>query len=205
MNLTKTDPPVAAVYDRRFLRNAFLQCGDGHRPPLQTAGRKQQRIFLRKLKNSLFLVVAGLAFALIARADDKPDYNNDVKVTKLLRTSTNAAGQTIVYPKDGPAEVSILTVEIPPGKQTGWHKHPVPIFGYVLSGTLTVNFAGGEKKVFHPGDALAEAVNVLHNGVNHGTETVKLLIFVAGEKGVPFTIKETSREALDSPSAKMSQ
>jgi len=136
-------------------------------------------------------IIAGLTLSLsFHAAADKPDYNSDVTVTKLLRTSTNAAGQTIVYPKGHPAEVSILTVEIPPGKQTGWHKHPVPIFGYVLSGTLTVQFADGTKKIFHAGDALAEAVNVLHNGTNQGTDTVKLLIFVAGEKNVPFTVKQ---------------
>jgi len=140
-------------------------------------------------KTRTLLLVIGLALAVTARADDKPDYNNDVTVTKLLRTSTNSIGQPIVYPHDGTAEVSILTVEIPPGKQTGWHKHPVPIFGYVLSGVLTVNFANGEKKIFHPGDALAEAVNTLHNGINEGKEPVKLLIFVAGEKNVPFTLK----------------
>lgn len=138
---------------------------------------------------AVFLIVMLAEVALPLRADDKPDYNSDVKVTTLLRSSTNAVGQPIEYPHDAPAEASILIVEIPPGKQTGWHRHPVPLFGYVLSGTLTVNFKDGEKKVFHPGDALAEAVNVLHNGTNDGTEPVKLLIFIAGEKGVPFTVK----------------
>lgn len=140
-------------------------------------------------KIRFLLLAVGLALSLTVKADDKPDYNNDVKVTKVLRTSTNAAGQPIVYPHDSPAEVSVLIVDIPPGKQTGWHKHPVPLFGYVLSGTITVHFANGKKNVFHQGDALAEAVNVLHNGVNEGTEPVKLLIFVAGEKNVPFTVK----------------
>ena len=112
--------------------------------------------------SKLLFTIAWLTLALsLPAVADKPDYNSDVTVTKLLRTSTNTAGQTIVYPKEHAAEVSILTVEIPPGKQTGWHKHPVPIFGYVMSGTLTVQFADGTKKIFHPGDALAEAVNVL--------------------------------------------
>jgi len=144
---------------------------------------------MNSFKIKFLLIAAGLALTLTVRADDKPDYNNDVKVTKVLRTSTNAFGQPIVYPQDSPAEVSILIIDIPPGKQTGWHKHPVPIFGYVLAGTITVHFANGQKNVFHKGDALAEAVNVLHNGVNEGTEPVKLLIFVAGEKNVPFTVK----------------
>jgi len=149
----------------------------------------------------LTLIAIGFTVSISLYADDKPDYNSDVKVTKLLRTSTNVDGQTIVYPRNAPAEVSILIVEIPPGKQTGWHKHPVPIFGYVESGDLTVKFADGTKRHFHPGDALAEAVNVLHNGINEGTEPVKLLIFVAGEKNMPFTIQEKTQKAPNKPSA----
>jgi quercetin dioxygenase-like cupin family protein len=158
---------------------------------------------MNRFKIQFPLLALGLTLTLLARADS--EYNADVKVTKLLRTSTNVAGQPIVYPKDHTAEVSILTVEIPPGKQTGWHIHPVPIFAYMLSGTLTVKFADGKEKTFHPGDAMAEAVNVLHNGTNRGTEPAKLLIFVAGEKNVPFTIKEETKEVPDVLSSKVSQ
>jgi len=116
-------------------------------------------------------------------------YNQDVQVKTLLRTSTNSIGQPIQYPHEGTPEVSVLIVEIAPGKQTGWHKHPVPLFGYVLSGQVTVHLANGGKHTFRQGEAMAEAVKVLHNGVNEGTEPTKLLIFVAGEKDVPFTVK----------------
>jgi quercetin dioxygenase-like cupin family protein len=137
--------------------------------------------------NKTALIAFCLVLALTLRADDRPAYSSDVKVTRLLQTSTTATGQPIVYPK-GTAEVSILRVEIPPGAQTDWHKHPVPIFGLVESGVLTVNFIDGTKKTLRAGDAMAEAVNVMHNGVNEGKEPVKLLIFVAGEKNVPFTV-----------------
>jgi quercetin dioxygenase-like cupin family protein len=138
-----------------------------------------------KLVSTLSLCLA-LTFSAWA---DPPDYNSDIKVAKLFQGSKDVLGQTIVWPTKAPAEASIMTVEIPPGKETGWHKHPVPIFGYVLSGTLTVKFADGKTKTLHQGDAMAEAVNVLHNGTNQGTEPVKLIIFVAGEKNVPFTVK----------------
>jgi len=137
-------------------------------------------------KLPLFALVVLLPFAAWA---DKPDYNDDVKVTKLLRTSHDVAGQPLVYPKASPAEVSMLLIEIPPGKKTNWHKHPVPIFVYVLEGTLKVYFADGKKSTLTKGDAIAEAVNVLHNGVNETKEPVKLLVFVAGEKNTPFTVK----------------
>lgn len=138
------------------------------------------------------IFAAGLVLAqlLPLQADlEKSPYNADVQVKTLLRTSTNSAGQPIEYPHEGTPEVSILIVTIAPGKQTGWHRHPVPLFGYVLSGQVTVHLAHGDKHTFRQGDALAEAVNLLHNGVNEGTVPTKLLIVVAGQKDVPFTVK----------------
>jgi len=143
---------------------------------------------LRLVFLSLGLVVVAI---LPLKADtEKSPYSGDVKVKTLLRTSTNSVGQPIEYPHQGKAEASVLTVEIAPGGQTGWHKHPVPLFGYVLAGEVTVSLKNGEKHTFHQGEAMAESVNMLHNGINEGKEPTKLLIFIAGEKDVPFTIKE---------------
>ena len=139
--------------------------------------------------NKFILIGVGLLFTLPLRADDKPAYNSDVQVKTLMRSSTNSAGQPIEYPHDGKPEVSILIVTIAPGKQTGWHRHPVPLFGYVLAGQVTVQLAGGDKHTFHEGDPLAECVNMLHNGKNAGKEPVKLVMFVTGAKGEPFTVK----------------
>lgn len=147
------------------------------------------------MKSILILPLLLTLPALLRAEQAQPDYNSDVRVTPLLRTSTNFAGQQIQYPDKHPAEASILIVTIPPGKQTGWHTHPVPLFGYVLSGEITVTIKGHGKHTFHEGDPLAECVNLLHNGVNTGTAPVKLLIFVAGEKSTPFTVKAPSLHA----------
>ncbi len=125
---------------------------------------------------------------LCARAADS-DYSGNAQVKTLLQTSVNAAGQTISYPQAAPAQISVLQITFPPGGETGWHKHSVPLIGYVTAGTLTIHFAGGERKVFHTGDAFAEAVGILHNGRNEGTVPVKLIVFIAGEKDVPYTVK----------------
>jgi quercetin dioxygenase-like cupin family protein len=135
------------------------------------------------------LVVTVFAAAVAGSAEPSaPPYGEAVSVTSLLRTSENTIGQAIEYPRTGTPEVSALLIEIPPGRQTGWHKHPVPIFAYVLSGTLTEEFGDGKKYDFHQGQALAEAVETPHNGYNAGTDPVKLILFVIGEKGVPFTV-----------------
>ena len=143
----------------------------------------------------LSLALLVLSLASLRADDEKAPYAGDVRVKTLLKTTTNSAGQTIVYPSKAPAEVSILTVEIAPGKQTGWHKHPVPLFGYVLEGEITVQLANGRKHTFHQGSPLAECVNMLHNGTNEGKVPTKLLVFIAGEKDVPFTIKATDKDS----------
>lgn len=145
----------------------------------------------------LALIFALLCAPVLSRADaEKADYNNDVQVEKLLRSSTNSIGQTIEYPTKNPAEVSMLMVTLPVGKNTGWHQHPVPLVSYVLQGEITVEIADGTKHTFHEGEAFAECVNTLHEGTNTGSVPTKLVICVIGEKNTPFTIKQ---EAAPSP------
>lgn len=112
-----------------------------------------------------------------------------MKVKTLLKTGTNSGRQKIEYPQNGPAELTVLLIEMAPGEQTGWHKHPVPLFGYVLSGSLTIELTDGRKRIHRAGRAAAEVVNLFHNGMNKGKEPCKLVVFVAGKKGVPFLIK----------------
>ncbi len=114
-------------------------------------------------------------------------YRQEIQIAPLLRTTMDAAGQPLAYPKTEQPQVTAVLVEIPPGAQTGWHKHPYPCFAYVLSGFLTVEMEGGKVHELTAGQAMAESVNVMHNGKNLGTEPVKLVMFVMGEREKPFT------------------
>lgn len=106
----------------------------------------------------------------------------------IFRTTVNSVGQPIEYPREGTPEVTALLIEMAPGEKTGWHQHPVPLLGYILSGELTVYQASGEKRVVRAGGVSLESVDVIHNGVNEGSEPVKMIVFVTGIKDVPFTI-----------------
>jgi quercetin dioxygenase-like cupin family protein len=85
--------------------------------------------------------------------------------------------------------VTALEVEIAPGKETGWHKHPVPGYAYVLSGILTIEMEDGQHFQFEAGKALVEVIHTPHNGKNLGTEPVRLVVFFIGEAGKPFTMR----------------
>ncbi len=114
---------------------------------------------------------------------------NSDAVKILLQTTRNSVDQPIEYPREGTPEVTALQIEMAPGDETGWHQHPVPLLGYLLSGELTVYQITGEKRVVRAGGVSLESVGVIHNGINEGTAPCKMIVFVAGLKDVPFTIE----------------
>lgn len=111
-----------------------------------------------------------------------------VKAKPLIKTSESWDGTPLVYPK-GEAEITGMLVEIMPGAETGWHLHPVPSFGMILEGQLTVSLKDGRTKELKTGDVIVEVVNTLHNGRNTGASVVKLVVFYAGEKDGKLTVK----------------
>lgn len=126
-----------------------------------------------------------------ASAETESGYTKAIQVSPLLRTTETIASQPITYPRVENPEVSALLVEIPPGAETGWHRHPFPCYAYMLAGTIEVSTRDGVTRRFQAGDAFAESLNVPHNGRNTGTEPVKIILFVTGAKGQPFTVRET--------------
>ena len=118
----------------------------------------------------------------------KAQYNNEIKVESLLKTDTTSIGQKIIYPNFQSDEVTIAKVTIPPGKSTGWHKHTIPVFAYVLKGNLTVEIENKQTKQFPENTTFSEVINTFHNGINNGKVDVVLIAFYMGEKGKPLSI-----------------
>ena len=131
-----------------------------------------------------FFLVAPPAFA--AKANE---YRN-VKVKKLITSSTSSDGEPLIYLNTAQPEVTALIVTIPVGGSTGWHQHPVPVYAYVMEGALTVELKDGRTFLFKKGDAIFEVINTLHNGYNAGHVPVTLVVFYTGAVGVPNVIKE---------------
>ena len=95
-----------------------------------------------------------------------------------------------MYPVFQDAEVTISKITIPSGSATGWHKHKIPVFAYVLQGNLTVEFDNNKTKQFPKNTSISEVFDTFHNGINKGTEDVVLIAFYMGEKGKPLSIKK---------------
>jgi quercetin dioxygenase-like cupin family protein len=115
------------------------------------------------------------------------EYKSDVRLACALATDTTSIGQQFTYPDSARDEVKIVKATIPPGKETGWHKHKFPVFAYVVNGNLTVEIKGMAEKHFSGGSSFAEVINTAHNGKNTGDRDVELIVFFIGEKGMPLS------------------
>lgn len=97
--------------------------------------------------------------------------------------------QPIAYPKKTPAQVSSAIVTLEPGQETGWHRHRVPMYAYLLEGTISVEYDAGVVKQYAAGTAFMEAEDVWHNGTNAGEDTVRILTVYMGAEGAKNTVE----------------
>jgi quercetin dioxygenase-like cupin family protein len=110
-------------------------------------------------------------------------------IRTVLSTGKTVTGEAIRYPVDAPARITVVEITLAPGQQTGWHKHPVPLFGYVLEGELTVDYGPLGERTYRQGEGLAEAMNQAHNGRNTGPGVLKILAVFMGAQDVPDTTR----------------
>jgi quercetin dioxygenase-like cupin family protein len=127
-------------------------------------------------------------FLLILFFQGRAQYNNDLIVEQILKSDTTSIGQKIRYPNVQNEEVTMLKITIPSGKTTGWHEHTIPVFAYVLKGTLTVEFEGNRVVQFKENSSFAEVIHTQHRGINKESGDLVLLAIYLGEKGKPLSI-----------------
>lgn len=107
----------------------------------------------------------------------------------LLSSSETVIGQSFEYP-EGEARITAAIVTMLPGQKTGWHKHEVPLFAYILEGEITVDYGPDGTKTYREGDSIIEAFQSEHNGENTGTINVRILAVFAGAVDTPNTVAE---------------
>ena len=106
----------------------------------------------------------------------------------VLQTTTTISGQPLQFPQsDG--EFTAVIAEVAPGGQVGRHMHPVPLFVYILEGTLTIDMEAHGTHAFKAGQGFAEIIHSWHNGRNLEDKPVRFLIVFAGRKGTPNLIR----------------
>jgi quercetin dioxygenase-like cupin family protein len=127
------------------------------------------------------LAAAFFLAPLTASAEESPQYQN--LLTPLLSSGTTIIDQPIAYPAGTP-KVTTAIVTIPPGGETGWHLHEVPLVVYVLEGEVTVDYGEKGVKVIKAGESILEAMNWAHNGMNKGDGPLRILAVYLGADGI---------------------
>jgi quercetin dioxygenase-like cupin family protein len=134
----------------------------------------------RLLMNAAIGVILFLSPALRAEAADKPRIQmfDGTKITYLMTKDLVS----------GPGkEVTMITVEYPPGGADPVHRHNAQAFVYVLEGSIEMQMKGGEKVTLHPGDTFYEDPEGIHLVGKNASDTkpAKFLAVLVKEKGAP--------------------
>jgi len=103
------------------------------------------------MKRSLLILVAGVAVGT-ALGDDKPPAGRKA-----------VAERDIAEKLDGKeAKVVVVEVALEPGQAGAPHRHPGPVFGYVLEGEYEWAINDEPAKVLKAGDTFYEPTGSLH-------------------------------------------
>jgi quercetin dioxygenase-like cupin family protein len=86
-------------------------------------------------------------------------------------------------------EVTVLTVEYPPGAASMPHRHNATVHVYVLEGSMIMQVAGQEPVTLTAGQTFYESPTDVHTQSANAskTEPAKILVFAVKEKGAPIT------------------
>ncbi|MBL6956733.1 MAG: cupin domain-containing protein [Chlorobium phaeobacteroides] len=117
-----------------------------------------------------------------------------VKVDVLEKTGVSWNDTALPDYAKGSPEVTILRISIPPGVRLPLHTHPYINAGVLLHGKLSVVTQEGAVLHMEAGDPIVEVVNQWHYGKNEGSEPAELIMFYAGIKGEPITVKAEGAE-----------
>jgi quercetin dioxygenase-like cupin family protein len=156
---------------------------------------KNSKLVLNLYKLLLLSVVTFSSSHLLALThfDGSMSYENiNASLIPMEQSPKTILGQDFKYPTGQPL-IKAFNIDIPVGKQTSIHKHAIPLFIYVVSGDLEVDYGSKGKKIFKPGTSYVEAIDWCHIGKASGKKPVKIIGVYLGEQS-PDQIKPESCE-----------
>jgi quercetin dioxygenase-like cupin family protein len=106
---------------------------------------------------------------------------DQVKVTELVtKDLINFPGK----------EVTMITVDYPPGAADPVHRHNASAFVYVLEGSIVMQMKGEKEVTLHPGETFYEDPEGVHLVGKNASDTkpAKFVVFLVKNKGAPILI-----------------
>ena len=132
-------------------------------------------------------------FLIISFWGCKSNKNKEIEVITLAKSTKSWNGNPLPKYPEGEPEVTILKITIPPKTTLPLHQHPEINAGVLLKGNLTVISETKDTLHLKTGDPIIELVNKWHYGINEGSDPVEIIVFYAGIKGKPITVKKEKK------------
>jgi quercetin dioxygenase-like cupin family protein len=87
-------------------------------------------------------------------------------------------------------ELSMITVEYPPGGSDPVHTHHAQALVYVLEGSIVMQVKGGAPMTLGPGQTFYEGPDDVHVVGRNASQTApaKILVFLVKDKGAPILV-----------------
>jgi len=170
----------SASKTRNLSGGSDFAVASSYNDPQQKRGGYDMRSFAPSLLSALTLSVTMSAAAPAMAQQAAPA----TTVTPLLKqVLADVPGR----------EVTVITLDIPPGGGSAPHRHPGHhVFGYVLEGSYKIKLDQGEEKILTKGQTFYEAPGQLHavSANASSTEPAKVLAVIVAESGKPVTVPE---------------
>ncbi len=114
----------------------------------------------------------------------------NIQFTTLISTSESWDGTKLPKYADKDPEITIIKVVIPGKTKLAWHKHPNINAGILLKGKLSIITVNRDTLRLKAGDPIVEVVNTWHYGINENNKPAEIVVFYAGTKSTPLSIKK---------------
>ena len=86
---------------------------------------------------------------------------------------------------------TLVLVELPPGAREGRHIHSGTLVAYVKEGTMTLDYEGKPTATYKTGETFSVEPGAIHEGMNKGNVTTRLIATFVFPKAQPMTTQVT--------------
>jgi len=133
---------------------------------------------VRRARAALWLPLVGAAWLLPLGLLSNASMVQNATVTPLLTTALS---------HDESKELSLITVEYPPGGSTPAHTHHAQALVYVLEGSIVMQVRSGASVTLSPGQTWYECPDDVHVVSRNASSSIpaKYVVFMVKDKGAP--------------------
>jgi quercetin dioxygenase-like cupin family protein len=135
-------------------------------------------------RKSIKLTVLALVVAAGSATAQQPAAPGAPTVTRTpLRTQD--------LPMPGGYVATLVSVELPAGSREGRHVHSGTLVAYVKEGALTLDYEGKPTVTYKTGETFSVEPGKVHEGMNKGNVTTRLIATFVFPKDQPMTTQVT--------------